>query len=277
MKESLTDVSQICTSTVETCETLILDHGLEKWIKYQRDSLARIFLVREKVLELMANARVSGVRSSAQLGLFDQNSYFSKTRLKSEHGDGMSSSVNSWRSDIPGETDSCQRLMSERFIKGIDGGVLLPTLLSSNGGRTLPPGTTMTGMTPDGKKRTAGLDQALKMILTKNQDAETLPTLTARDHRPRGKTTSFQNLQHAIQRLPTLCASDYKTAYSEAGYQKQIQKRSKPLRDTLVIITGHRLTPGFCEWYMGWPIGATALNHSVTGKFRSKQQPHGGF
>jgi hypothetical protein len=62
----------------------------------------------------------------------------------------------------------------------------------------------------------------------------------------------------AAQLMPTLCATDYKSPYSEAGYLRQREKRSKPLRDTAKHITGIRLSPAFCEWWMGWPIGASA-------------------
>jgi hypothetical protein len=89
------------------------------------------------------------------------------------------------------------------------------------GGRTIPKGTTLTGKTLDGRKVQVGPKSALKM-------------------------------------LPTLCASDYKSPYSAEGYAKQKLTRFKPLLDTLVHTTGHRLTPAFAEYWMGWPIRWTA-------------------
>ena len=77
-------------------------------------------------------------------------------------------------------------------------------------------------------------------------------------------------LPGALHRLPTLCATDYKSPYSEVGYREQKRKLSKPLRDTLKHTTGHRLTSAFAEWWMGWPIGLTALPPSETAKSPSK-------
>lgn len=75
--------------------------------------------------------------------------------------------------------------------------------------------------------------------------------------------------------LPTICASDYKAPYSAEGYMQQTLQRSKPLRDTLVHSIGHRLTPAFAEWWMGWPLGWTASNVPVMGKSRSKRRQLG--
>jgi len=203
----------------------------------------------------MANGRASGVRSSAQLGLFGPNSYSSKTPHESQPGDGMSSSASLWRSDIPGATESCQPLMLALRICVEGGGCLLPTL------------TVFGNWNKKDASDNSGDGLATKLRL--------LPTLT----RSMATWADFMQAQyHSLKRptyqeaksLPTLCASDYKSPYSEAGYQKQILKRSKPLRDTLAHTTGHRLTQGFAEWWMGWPINSTALRRLVTGKFRSK-------
>ena len=77
------------------------------------------------------------------------------------------------------------------------------------------------------------------------------PTLLAADCRTIAPSSSRRL-------LPTLCATDYKSPYSAEGYRKQAAKRSKPLRDTAAHTIGIRLTPDFCEWWMGWPIGASA-------------------
>ena len=87
------------------------------------------------------------------------------------------------------------------------------------------------------------------------------PTLTVcGNYNRRGcSKTSGDGLATWCKRLlPTLCATDYKSPYSAEGYQAQALKRSKPLRDTAMHTIGIRLTPDFCEWWMGWPIGASA-------------------
>ena len=75
--------------------------------------------------------------------------------------------------------------------------------------------------------------------------------------------------------LPTLCATDSKSPYSAEGYQRQAAKRSKPLRDTAAHTIGIRLTPDFCEWWMGWPIGASASPASEMRGCRSRPQQRG--
>jgi hypothetical protein len=107
------------------------------------------------------------------------------------------------------------------------------------------------------------------------------PTLTAANShgnaQPRvPKTKRAETLPHLVRRLlPTLCATDHKSPYSLEGYQKQAAIRSKPLRDTAAHTIGIRLTPDFCEWWMGWPIGASASLHSETHGCPSKRRSRG--
>ena len=243
---------QTCTSTVEMCGSSTSQHGPDAWIAYQLDSLARIFRALEQAKASKAHGPALSGKFSEQLMLFGQDWCSSKTRQRSGPKVDATLSGLSWRGDIPGKTERLPLLLSEQVTEGIGGGCslptltacgnwtrkgasensgdglatrlrLLPTLTASEmtGGRCVPPGTTITGMTPSGTKKQVWLKNALKL-------------------------------------LPTLCASDYKSPHSEAGYQKQALKRSKPLRDTLVHTTGHHLTPEFAEWWMGWPLRWTA-------------------
>lgn len=110
-----------------------------------------------------------------------------------------------------------------------------------------------------------------------------LPTLTVCGNwnRAGASPTSGNGLATALRLLPTICATDYKELYSEAGYRRQMQRRSNPLRDTLVHITGHRLTPAFAEWWMGWPLRWTATRVEKesrppeTDKCQSRQRRRG--
>jgi hypothetical protein len=88
-----------------------------------------------------------------------------------------------------------------------------------------------------------------------------LPTLTVNGNNNRAGLSkkSGNGLQTILKLLPTLCATDWKGPYSKEGYDKQMQTRSKPLRDTLPHEVGFRLSPGFAEWFMGWPLGWTML------------------
>jgi hypothetical protein len=101
---------------------------------------------------------------------------------------------------------------------------LLPTVVASGGGRTLPPGTTRTGRAPDGTKKTVSLEQALRMT-PERLDRQMLPTLTVHGNynRKGASANSGDGLATALNReaLPTLCARDYrapgKKSYADRG------------------------------------------------------------
>lgn len=77
-----------------------------------------------------------------------------------------------------------------------------------------------------------------------------------------GITKKFQ--RHGIT-MPTIAATDWKSKYSTEGLQKQLAKRSKPLRDVLPFIEGGTcINPRWAEWYMGWPLGWTDLEGPCT-------------
>lgn len=116
-------------------------------------------------------------------------------------------------------------------------------------------------------ERLAPTPSALRMSACVGSCSQLGPTLTKANAngnaQPRQPGTKRgETLPHLFRRLlPNLCATDYKSPYSRQGYLKQRQKRSKPLRDTAAHTIGIRLTPDFCEWWMGWPIGASASRH----------------
>ena len=253
---------QTCTSTAEIFEPSTSPHGAGSWIASQRASLARIFHALAQAKASRAIAPAWSGRCSEQLTLFSPDWSSSKTRRKLGPRVDATLSGLSWRGDIPGETERLPLLLSEQVIAGIGGGSLLPTLtVTSNWNRK-----------GSGEKSGDGLVTRLKL----------LPTLTASDGTGgpgRGKKRlGGDNLRTM---LPMICASDYKSPYSAEGYQKQALKRFKPLRDTLAHTTGHRLTPEFAEWWMGWPLRWTASAKvpasrlAATGRSRSRRQRHG--
>ena len=106
-----------------------------------------------------------------------------------------------------------------------------------------------------------------------------LPTATKHGNynRKGASRHSGNGLATALRMLPTGCATDYKSPANVALFRKRTRIRSVPLRDTLphTITTGHRLTPAFMEWWMGWPIGwgkVPALKRAGTGKSRSRRR-----
>lgn len=243
----------------QTCAMSISADGPGAWIASQRASLVRIFQQQAKARESMASAADSIVKSSAQLMLFDPPSCGSKTARSSERADAMLSLPTSWRADTPGATESLGRLMLAHHISATDGGASLPTL-------TVCGNYNRKGASP---KSGDGIATALRKM----------PTLLASSGRKGGPNaihgSGSLSLPASIARLQTVCATDWKAPYSAEGYAKQTQVRSKPLRDTLVHTTGHRLTSAFAEWWMGWPLGWTGLPAQETAKSHSKRRQHG--
>lgn len=287
------DGCQDCTSTKATCASSISDPGPAGWINSQRDSLVRIFQRPDEAQGSPEAEAGSSQKSSAPLMKSGRRSSSSKTPRTSAPRVGAKSSANSWRVDIPGETEKLPHLMSAQAMSATVGSCLLPTLTvsgnwnrkgaSKESGNGLATALRLLPTLCAANARQASDNRAgpgRKNGMTLPSAMARLPTLCARDWKnsggsaltDRGKSRLPSAMAHM---LPTVCASDYKSPYSEAGYHQQTQHRSKPLRDTLPHSTGHRLTPGFAEWWMGWPLGWTALNAPATGKSRSKRQRPG--
>lgn len=259
--EPQTDGSPSSKSLKEMCDPSISASGPDEWIASQRASLVRIFQAQERAPGSTASEADSTARPSGQLTMFNLDS--SGWRIVQKFGpEGVTVSLPIlWRADMPGATAYLPHLMSAQGISVSVGGASLPTL-------TVCGNYNRKGASPTSGD---GIATALK----------NLPTLNARDYKglpgagciARGGRKS--SLPVAMKKLPTLCATDWKGAYSAEGYAKQMQMRSKPLRDTPVHSTGHRLTSAFAEWWMGWPLGWTALNAPATAKSRSKRRQHG--
>lgn len=108
----------------------------------------------------------------------------------------------------------------------------------------------------------------------------TCPTPRATDHN--GSTYQISRgreilkLCGFLRMLPTPAATDYKSPYAMGGaFLMQLEKRSKPLRDTLKHSVGIRLSPEIAEWLMGIPIGWTASRQPETGRCRSARRSPG--
>lgn len=131
------------------------------------------------------------------------------------------------------------------------------------------------------------LPRLMSVLLIKGTGGGSLlPTLTVSGNwnRKGASKTSGDGLATAMRRLPTLCASDFRGPCSAEYYQISMQKRSKPLRDTLPYTLGYHLTPAFAEWWMGWPINwtlfseaakETASQQRATARSRFKPQQRG--
>lgn len=91
-----------------------------------------------------------------------------------------------------------------------------------------------------------------------------LPTLTVRGNHNRAglSKTIGDGLCHALGKLlPTLTARDYR---HPGNVERQRKRRAHP---TLPVSLGVKLTPLFCEKFMGYPEGWTELSPSETPSF----------
>ena len=129
---------------------------------------------------------------------------------------------------------------------------LLPTVVASSGGRTLPPGTTRTGRAPDGSKKTVSLEQALKMT-------------PERLDRKGASANSGDGLATVLNRepLPTLCARDYRAP----GKKSYADRGGGQKGEQLPFVAGGPLNGDWCEWHMGVPRGWTKLEPMKLGDF----------
>lgn len=244
---------------------------MEAWISSQRASLAAISAPPGCGLDLAGQApgQPTG-ESCGQSTLGDLVGSSWRTALASAPMAALPLPAIWWRADTAGETESLPRLMSEPHTSGT-GGTALP------GALTLLPTLTICGNC-NAKGASENSGDGLVTALRK------LPTLTASDGKGgpghQGRQGGF-NLRTTMTLLPTLCATDCKSPYSKAGYERQTEKRSKPLRDTAAHTIGIRLTEAFCAWWMGWPMEFVAATralsspHSETHGARCRQPLHG--
>jgi len=100
-------------------------------------------------------------------------------------------------------------------------------------------------MTPDGKKRQVGLEQAVKMWPTPKGSPE---------HYGQPREDDWGDLQAAVFRTPT--ARDWRGACRPENIQRRMEAgHSLNLTDQI----GGQLNPVWVEWLMGYPLGWTDL------------------
>lgn len=256
-----------CTCTKEMCASSTFAPGPALWISSARASLVRIFQQQAEAQALKESVAALSRKSSGPSTKSARRSSGSKTHPTSAPRAGMWLSPRSWRVDTPGKTESLVRLMSAPAICATAGGASLPTLTVC--GNYAKKGSGQT--TGDGLATARG-----KLLPTLTASGATAIRRNVNQHgrTPDGVKRTI-SLGTRLAQLPMTCATDYESPYSLAGYLQQTLPRSNPLRCTLVHTTGNRLTPAFAEWWMGWPIGWTALNAPATGKSRSKRQQRG--
>ena len=283
-------------SSRETSETWTSDH----WLRSMRcvaDFLARTSQQPGTASASPASAAACIEKSCGQLTIFDLPGCSWKTAPESAPRAGMSSSATSWRSDIPGATESLARLMSEPHTSAIGGGAL-PVAMTWPTPTVWVQGETVESWFRRKAKNKAkgynGNGQGTPLDMAVVLEPMGLwPTPQASDStggriskelggkRPSGAKRSITLATAIHHRVwPTPAATDHKTPYRGEALEAQQAIRSKPLRDAISAPVGGKLSPMWVEWLMGWPLGHTATGPveskpSATGKSRSRRQSRG--
>lgn len=175
----------------------------------------------------------------------------------------------------------------------------LPTPVCPNGGRRNPPGTSLTGKTPDGKKKQIDLEHVLRTLPTPvasegARASETyargnptligaiksLPTPRANDSEKRGQVaiqpdSGLSGLPGVVCSLPTPTSTDAK-ASGAAGYSTESGRHSgTTLSDAILGAApeGRRgtLSPLFVAWMMAIPTALISCAFSATPSRPRKQ------
>ena len=157
------------------------------------------------------------------------------------------------------------QLMMERRIFGKGSG-LWPTPNVPNGGRKPKKGMSRTGMTPDGKKRQVGLENAIEMWATpQKSDADKNTPKT------RYKNGGLHLIGQILWRTP--CSRDSHPSVGQARQDASSKNGNLPgsrlLSGKENALLALALNPDWVEALMGWPIGWTDLKPLETDKFQA--------
>lgn len=142
------------------------------------------------------------------------------------------------------------------------------------GGRSLPPGTSAAGQTPDGKKVTIGLENQSKMWPTPasldhkgENSADHLQNGTGRLHMDQLPNAVAHGFSHPVQTIMPLGKPSWPQrtailrllwASMTSWHGRSVAKRLFKKRRT------RRLNPLFVSWLMGWPKGHALCACSAT-------------
>lgn len=103
-----------------------------------------------------------------------------------------------------------------------------------------------------------------------------IPTLTVHGNYNRkgaSKASGDGLATWAMKQMPTLNARDWKGPPGKGCQERGGRASSLPAY--LISLGGGKLTPAFCEWFMGWPIEWTASKPLETGRFQQWLRSHG--
>lgn len=151
---------------------------------------------------------------------------------------------------------------------------LWPTPTCGGGGQSIPPGTSPTGQTTDGSKRTVSLERYVQQV---EQQLWPTPTVKGNHNRKGASPKAGDGLATRVQKFPTPTAAMHHGSSSGALIRRDGRSREGDRLDYAIEreASNGRLNPTWVEWLMGWPLGWTALQPLEMGRFREWQRQHG--
>ena len=228
-----------------TSEPLTADRGEALLMLFLADSRARTSAQQEAAQDLTENEADSGAKWQGSFTKYDPATRSWKTRQFSLLG-GLVEFSETWPRWGSMRNGEClERPIAERPTCESESG-LWPTPTCGGGGQTLPEGTTPTGKTPEGRKRTVCLERYVQQVERKVWPT---PTVAMAKGSSGGALTRKTGKSRENDRLDYAVEGDAKNG---------------------------RLNPTWVEWLMGWPLGWTELQPLETGRFREWLQQHGG-
>ena len=115
-----------------------------------------------------------------------------------------------------------------------------------------------------------------RLTLAGLSKAGLLPTLVRNDAAsPKRAANSAFGSRPLREVYPTFCKRDHRSPNSPDGLSRR-KRAMKNCGKQLPNMLGQRLTPEFCEWFMGFPAGWSASKPLAMRKFRAWSRQHGG-
>ena len=261
----MTEPSRRSRSGQMTFGDLTESHGEEVLTWFLGVSRVLTSPLLEKAQVLTESTQDSGKKCLGSFAKFDQASSSLRTAQRSLLGEDHESCLilPRWGSMWSGE---CWERTPVAHGTNENASGLLPTVVASSGGRTLPPGTTRTGRAPDGTKKTVSLEQALKMT-PQRLGRQMVPTLTVHgNYNRKGASAKWRRTRHCSE--PGGAADAVRPRLPIAGEEVVCGAWGGQKGEQLPFVAGGPLNGDWCEWHMGVPRGWTKLEPMAPENFK---------
>jgi hypothetical protein len=255
----------LATETSENLPPPSLEQMEFPWMSSAEASPARTSAQQEKAPGSLASVRDYGRNTPVLLASYDQPTSSWRT---SQHflGEGLERFSETWPRSGTMRSGIAYRLPPLVPLTGGTASGLWPTPTLGGGGQTLPEGTTPTGQTPNGRKKTVCLQRYVLQV-----DRGIWPTPTVQDAHGRDRHNQknggvILSLLGQARMRPTPTRGAAMCKWGGAGSRAKLRTMisSEELNGAL--------NPTWVEWLMGFPPEWTALDASATPSSRKSRK-----